>query len=106
MSFGALSERDSSLILGVLQSFRELEKAVLFGSRAMGRAKSNSDIDIATWGLSELELGRLAVELDELPMPYMFDVIAYELTDNPELRSHIDRVGVPLYESGRSAPLR
>jgi predicted nucleotidyltransferase len=100
-AFGKLSERDSRLILEVLESFQGLEKAVLFGSRAKGNARTASDVDIATWGLGANEAERLAMCLDELPMPYRFDVVPYETIENTELREHIDRVGVVLMEKGQ-----
>lgn len=35
--------------------------------------------------------------LDELPLPYKFDVSDYYRIDNQELREHIDRVGRIIY---------
>jgi predicted nucleotidyltransferase len=70
-------------------------KAVVYGSRAKGNWRNNSDIDIAVFG-SDVNMGRLYLRLDELPMPYKFDVVRYDdIVHNP-LREHIDRVGVEI----------
>ncbi|MFA5257096.1 MAG: nucleotidyltransferase domain-containing protein [Opitutales bacterium] len=98
-----LSDRELVLICRVLESFPNLGKAVLFGSRAKGTARRNSDIDIAVFGLdSALDVERLSMVLDELPLPYKFDVVGFESIGNPALREHIERAGVALYEAGRS----
>lgn len=36
-------------------------------------------------------------ELDELPMPYTFDVKAYEAIKHPPLKRYIDKFGKILY---------
>ena len=94
MRFG-LSDKQIEQI-SVLLNNAGVSKAVIFGSRAKGNFRPNSDIDIAVWG-NEPNIGRILTELDELPMPYKFDVVEYEpLT--AALREHIDRVGVVFYE--------
>jgi predicted nucleotidyltransferase len=89
MNFG-LSEKNINLIIGVLTDCG-VSKAVIFGSRAKGNFRYNSDIDIAVWG--NVNIGHILTELDELPMPYKFDVVSYESLKNDKLREHIDRVG-------------
>lgn len=49
MSTG-LSELDIEYIVGVIAKFREIKKAVVFGSRAKGNYKAGSDVDIAIYG--------------------------------------------------------
>jgi predicted nucleotidyltransferase len=88
-----LSEKNINLIIGVLKACGAA-KAAVFGSRAKGNYRDNSDIDIAVWG--DVNIGHILTELDELPMPYKFDVVAYETIKNDKLREHIDRVGKPL----------
>ena len=48
-----------------------------------------------------METEEIACDLDELPCPFVFDVVAYESIKNPQLRRHIDTVGVVVYEVGR-----
>lgn len=92
-----LATRELDLIREVLRRHPEVASARLFGSRAKGTATPRSDVDIALWGdIDALTAERIVAELDELPMPYHFDVIPFALITLPSLREHIERVGVPL----------
>ncbi|WP_372997461.1 nucleotidyltransferase domain-containing protein [Lutispora sp.] len=100
MSTG-LSELDIEYIVGVIAKFREIKKAVVFGSRAKGNYKAGSDVDIAIYGdditfdtISSLH----SLLEDESPLPYFFDIVDYTHLDHNELREHIDRVGIVIYE--------
>ena len=88
-------------IVGVLSLRPEVAEARLFGSRAKGTAKPESDIDIALFGeLDEFAAESVASDLEELPLPYRFDVKAYGRIRSKELKEHIDRVGVTIYRKG------
>lgn len=64
----ALSSRALALITQVFRRHPEISKAKLFGSRAKGTHKNNSDVDLADWGeVDELRAQAIATELDELP---------------------------------------
>ena len=77
----------------------------IFGSRAIGRFEDYSDVDLALWGDLNLQLlGRILSELDELPLPYTFDVKAYEAIEQAPLKRHIDQVGKILYVGQVSSP--
>ena len=89
-----LSAKHIDLITEVLKS-SGASRAVLFGSRAKGDWCDSSDIDIAVFG--NVRTPALLARLDELPMPYKFDVINYETINHAPLREHIDRVGVELF---------
>jgi len=69
---------------------------VVFGSRAKGNWRENSDIDIAVFG-EGVNVGSLVAQLDELPMPYKFDIVDYNSINSCALREHIDRVGIEIY---------
>jgi predicted nucleotidyltransferase len=45
-----LKEKDITDIRAVLQSFPEVEKALIFGSRARGNHRHGSDVDMALMG--------------------------------------------------------
>lgn len=86
-------------IISVLKNTPSIHKAVIFGSRAKGDHKFYSDIDIALYGdLDLFEVERIACDLDELPLIYTFDVVAYNLLENPALKAHIDRIGRVIYK--------
>jgi len=95
-----LTEAELSLIRGVFARRGKPGKVVLFGSRAKGTARPNSDVDLAVLGdVTELECGKIAAELDELPLPYQFDVLRFETIESGALREHIERVGITLFDS-------
>lgn len=97
-----LSEATVNHIIGVLARFGAVDKAVLYGSRAVGTYRAGSDIDLTLMGpsLSADLLGSIASELDDSPLPYTIDLSVFEHLENPSLREHIERVGVVFYERG------
>ncbi|MFA6293330.1 MAG: nucleotidyltransferase domain-containing protein [Victivallales bacterium] len=93
-----LSEKEQELIQKLLSQHTEVTGAILFGSRAKGTAMASSDIDLAIEGLeSPLQAEAIASELEELPLPYRFDVKALTAIQSPALREHIERVGLRIY---------
>ena len=82
-----------------LSSEHDREKAVLYGSRAMGNFRPGSDIDLTLFGasLTSLELGIIGEELDDLLLPYEIDLSIFQRIENSDLRDHIERVGVAFY---------
>ena len=89
-------------IKNCLKQFSEIQLAVLYGSRATGKYKPGSDIDICLFGGETLNMNtilRLDTQLDDLLLPYTFDLSIYSQIDNPKLRDHIDRVGIELYNT-------
>jgi type I restriction enzyme R subunit len=71
---------------------------MLYGSRAKGTHRPESDVDLAIQGdLDGLRAASIAAEMDELPLPYRFDVQAYAAIQSSALRDDIARTGVVLY---------
>jgi len=66
-----LADRGVAQIYRVLSQFPEVEKGVLYGSRAKGNFKRGSDIDLTLHGrlLDSRILGRIDDELDDLLLP-------------------------------------
>ena len=96
-SFG-LKDLEQELIREVLRRHSEVAEAKIFGSRAKGNSQPASDIDLALWGnISASLVAAIAGELDELPLPYAFDVQAYDGIKHQPLREHIDRAGQNFY---------
>lgn len=96
-----LTDADIKLITDILQSYLDIEKAVIFGSRAMGNYKSGSDIDLALHGASVTDALANAVNIalnERSPLPYKFDVVAYTQKLNADLKTHIDTYGKVLYQ--------
>jgi predicted nucleotidyltransferase len=101
MNFG-LSEITCATIRRILERYSNVEKAVLYGSRAKGNYKNGSDIDLTLIGdaLGHQTLSDIAGELDESFIPYTVDLSLYAELNDAKLRDHIDRVGVVFYERG------
>jgi predicted nucleotidyltransferase len=95
----ALTDREASLISSVLNLHPEVSQVKLFGSRAKGCHTPASDIDLALWGVDALQAEAIAAELDELPLPYRFDIKAFESIKQDSLREHIQRRGIDWKET-------
>lgn len=97
MSFDLTPDSIES-IRRILARHPEVSEAIVFGSRALGRSHPRSDVDLALCGdLQSLDAERIALELDELPLPVHFDVQTLNAIRHRELREHIFRVGQSLY---------
>ena len=94
-----LTDREISLISSVLNQHPEVSQVKLFGSRAKGCHTPASDIDLALWGVDALQAESIAAELDELPLPYRFDIKAFESIKQDSLREHIQRRGIDWKET-------
>jgi molybdenum cofactor synthesis domain-containing protein len=100
MRYG-LSEEQIAEIKDFLARYPEVEKAVLFGSRAIGSWKPASDVDIALFGSqANAALGsviKFDIEEDTY-LPFFFDIVAYSKITNAALKAHIDSKGIVLYK--------
>jgi len=100
-----LSVAEIDKLRSVLGRYPQLQRAVLFGSRAKGQPRPHSDVDLALFGeLDGLTVEDIAQTLDELPLPYLFDVKDFSRIANAALRAHIQRVGVEIYPHSPVAP--
>jgi predicted nucleotidyltransferase len=98
MKTPALKPNELTLIRQVFGRHPEIKVVKIFGSRAKGTQAASSDIDLALWGeLDALRAESIAAELDELPLPYRYDVQAFHLIKLAPLREHIERVGITVY---------
>lgn len=88
-----------SAIQRVFAQHPQLERAVLYGSRAKGNYRPGSDIDLTLFGesLTYADLCRIETEIDDLLLPYTLDLSLYAQIDNADLREHIKRVGLEFY---------
>lgn len=96
-----LTEADLNYIVDSIKKFPEIEKAIIFGSRAKGNYKPGSDIDIAIVGVQITfdTISALHSMLEEHgPLPYLFDIVDYTHLEHEDLKEHIDRVGKLIFE--------
>jgi len=93
---------DDSIIEAIISEFKkvpEIESVVLYGSRAKGNFKPASDIDLTLSGplLTITHLNNLSWALDDLLLPYTFDLSILSHIKDGDVLDHIKRVGVVLY---------
>lgn len=96
-----LLDKDIAYIIDALIKFPKIEKAVIFGSRAIGNYKKGADIDLAIVGgeITEDILHELYDYLNEVyPIPYFFDIVHYNYISNENLKKHIDDLGKVIYK--------
>ena len=105
MKYG-LSQPTIDKICSVFSSFNQVEKAVLYGSRAKGNYKNGSDIDLSLFGkeLTYSIYTNIIDALDDLLLPYKIDLSIFESLENISLKEHIQRVGIVFYK--REKPLK
>ena len=89
-----LSKETYEKVLKVIDKYSNIQFKI-FGSRAVGNAKPNSDIDIAVFGkLEEKEVVRIKNDFDLLDIPYKIDLVFVEETSKQELKEAILKEGV------------
>lgn len=94
-----LSIQQLQAIRAILALYAEkIERVGLFGSRAAGTARPNSDIDLVLYGsLDEAAVDRIHTLFGESSLALKVDVNAYDLIAYPPLKAHIDSVMQPLF---------
>lgn len=101
MSFG-LSSIYINKINSVFHQYSNIDEVIIFGSRAKGNYRDNSDIDLVIKGqaLNLSILQEIENKLEELYIPNFIDLIIFDKIDNPELIDHINRTGKQFYRKG------
>lgn len=99
LQFG-LKQSTVGQITHVLRQYAEIERAVIYGSRAKGNYRPGSDIDLTLVGPSITHRHLLSIEqqLDDLLLPYLFDLSIFSHIENSDVIAHINRVGLVFYE--------
>ncbi|CAO5682266.1 MAG: hypothetical protein HEEMFOPI_01646 [Holosporales bacterium] len=94
-----LTSSQQKILKEILQQFvNQIDMVGIFGSRATGLYRENSDIDIVIYGtLKENDINRLWTLFDSSPLPIKVDVQAYSLIAYEPLKKHIDEVMKPLF---------
>jgi len=104
MAFG-LPPSSLKQIRSVFASHPEVETVILYGSRAKENFKPGSDVDLTFKGKqTDLRvLNRIDNELDDLLLPWSFDLSIYSQITSPDLIEHIDRAGIVFYQQGATS---
>ena len=72
-------------------------RLVLFGSRARGDNRYNSDVDLAVYGMPEQNQAAFWMDCEELPTLLKLDVVHIQPGMNPQFLKKIEKDGVTLY---------
>ena len=99
MEYG-LSDRTLNTLNSIFRKYPGIKQAVLYGSRAKGKYRNGSDIDMTLKTddtFTRTDLLRITGDFDDSDMPYFVDVSIYDRISNPNLKSHVDRMGKVLY---------
>ncbi len=84
----------------VFSTYPQIDKVLIYGSRASGNFKSASDIDLSLLGknIDSTLLNQIEFDLDDLLLPYKFDISIYDKITNLHFIKHIDIIGLQFYE--------
>ncbi|MDD3365279.1 MAG: nucleotidyltransferase domain-containing protein [Syntrophomonas sp.] len=99
IDFG-LKEDRLNKIRSVLARYPQVNRAFIFGSRARGDFRHNSDIDLAIYmddSEEQMPVG-LLLEIDDAAGIYKIDVIDILRLNNESLRKRIEEQGVVFYD--------
>ena len=104
-----LSEKQWNEIFTQIARFPEVERAALFGSRALGTHKKASDVDIVLYGERVTPRVAAAVKFEieeETYLPFFVDTVAYPTITNENFKQRIDAQSVIVYEREFGATAR
>ncbi|HWB25564.1 MAG TPA: restriction endonuclease subunit S [Chitinophagaceae bacterium] len=106
MKFG-LDDSIIEKLQAVLETCPKIDKAYIFGSRAKGNYRADSDIDIAVKGydITLDDIIKLGVAFEEKGITHKIDLLDYNNIKEPALAEHIDRVGIEFYSRWKEVSL-
>ncbi len=98
-SFG-LSQSSMAILTDIFSQNQQVEKVILYGSRAKGNFNNRSDIDLVVIGnqLNRHIVGKIISEVNDSNCPHTVDIQILVNIKNQDLSQHIARVGQIFYE--------
>lgn len=83
----------------IFDKYSQIEKVVLFGSRARGDNKYNSDVDLCIFGeeITHRVLAKISIDINEVTTPLSFDILSFNEISKKELINNILEEGVIIY---------
>ena len=99
MKYG-LTDTEINKLCDLFARYKEIEKVLLYGSRAKGNYKPFSDVDLTLIGekLTHSDINQITWAIDYLLLPYQFDISLFHKLTNPDLMEHIQRKGIVFYQ--------
>ncbi len=100
-----LKDEHQRAVLDVLRAHPGVDRAVLFGSRATGTFRPESDVDLCLYGdsLTLTDQARLAAAIEALPIPQRVDLLLHQTLQDAALRERIRRDGKVLFDRSEVA---
>ena len=100
MKIAGLTDQELLQLRVALGTVKGLEKAVVFGSRATGKHKPNSDLDIALYGdgVGFGAIFDLEDALEAQGFPHELDILLVSIIQDDRLKAAIDRTAVVVFE--------
>lgn len=103
LSMYGLSDTVIADICSVFRHFPNIDKVLIFGSRAKGTYSEGSDIDLAAVGenISFNQLMDINIRIEDLGLLYKVDVVDYKKNVETPIGEHINRVGKLFYQKDK-----
>ena len=97
--YHGLSNSHLDILKRILSEYaNHITRVDLFGSRATGKFRNESDVDLVLHGrLTDKHINRLWTLFNESSLPFGVDVKCYELTKHAPLKAHMDKVCKKLF---------
>jgi predicted nucleotidyltransferase len=95
-----LKQQHIDAICTCFAEFPAIREVIIYGSRAQGNYKNGSDIDLTIIDNNLSMSGIICLEnaIDDLMLPYKFDLSLKRNIANPDLIDHINRAGKIFYQ--------
>ncbi|WP_320113074.1 nucleotidyltransferase domain-containing protein [Draconibacterium orientale] len=99
MPYG-LSDKNLIQLKQLFARYNNIREVILYGSRAKGNYSEGSDIDLTISGdkLDFSVIQQINTDIDQLNLPWLFDISDYKSINNKELIDHINRTGITIYK--------
>ena len=83
----------------IFKKYKEIEKVVLFGSRARQDNKYNSDIDLCLFGenITHLIQAKVTMDIEEINTPLSFDILNFNELTKQKLIGNIKNEEIVIY---------
>ena len=83
----------------IFKKYKEIEKVILFGSRARQDNNYNSDIDLCLFGekITHLTHAKVTMDIEEINTPLSFDILNFNELTKENLIKNIKNEWIVIY---------
>lgn len=94
-----LEDKIKNELQAIFSKYKDIEKVLLFGSRARKDNKYNSDVDLCLFdqNITYLTQAKVSMDIDEINTPLSFDILNFNELTKQELIDNIINEGVEIY---------